>query len=89
MEQESEVLTVEEAAAKLRIGRGTAYEAIRRGELPAIRLCGRLIIPRAAFDRMLASAGEGVDTSGDGGGKLAGTTRPLLPKREGQIDAKE
>ncbi len=70
MEHESEVHTVEEAAARLRIGRGTAYEAIRRGELPAIRLCGRLIIPRVAIDRMLAVAGKGVDTSGEAGGKI-------------------
>ena len=66
MGRKKEVLTVEEAAAELRIGRGTAYEAIRRGELPAIRLCGRLIIPRVAFEKMLAAAGDGMATSSEG-----------------------
>lgn len=49
----SEVLTVEEAATILRIGRSTAYEAVRRGEIPSIRIGGRIRIPRAALDRLL------------------------------------
>ena len=43
------VLTVEEAAAALRIGRSAAYEAVRTGSIPAVRI-GRLIrIPRGAL----------------------------------------
>jgi excisionase family DNA binding protein len=49
----SQVLTVEEAAAELRIGRTAAYDAVRRGDLPVVRI-GRIIrVPRAALDRML------------------------------------
>lgn len=48
-----EVLTVQEVANLLRIGRNTAYEAIRRGELPAIKLCGRILVPKAAVQAML------------------------------------
>ncbi len=48
-----DVLRVEEAAAVLRISRGTAYELARRGELPVIRLGRRLLVSKAALTRML------------------------------------
>ena len=50
-------MTVEEAGHLLGIGRGLAYEAARRGELPVIRLGRRLLVPRAALLRLL-EAGE-------------------------------
>lgn len=53
-----EVLTVPEAALKLRISRGSAYEAARRGELPVVRIGRRLLVPKAALERMLAEAGN-------------------------------
>ena len=40
------VLTVEEAARVLRISRGAAYEAVRTGELPAVRIGRTLRVPR-------------------------------------------
>lgn len=40
------VLTVEEAAELLRISRGSAYEAVRTGEIPSIRIGRRIIISR-------------------------------------------
>jgi len=46
--------TVAEAANLLGIGRNTAFEAIHRGEIPALRIGKRLLVPKAAFDRMLA-----------------------------------
>lgn len=61
---EPSVLTIEEAARSLRIGRNSAYEAARRGELPTIRIGRRLLVPRAALERMLE--GAGVDGTGDG-----------------------
>jgi len=51
-------LTVEEAAASLGISRASAYEAVRRGEIPAIRIGRRILVPRAALERFLASALE-------------------------------
>ena len=39
-------LTVEEAAASLGISRASAYEAVRRGEIPAIRIGRRILVPR-------------------------------------------
>lgn len=38
-------MTVEEAGEVLGISRGLAYELVRRGELPAIRLGRRLVVP--------------------------------------------
>jgi excisionase family DNA binding protein len=45
---------VDEAARLLGIGPNAAYSAIHAGELPVIRVGGRLLIPKAALDRMLA-----------------------------------
>jgi len=46
-QQEKQTYTVEEAARILGIGRQTAYELARRGELPGIkRLGGRFIVSR-------------------------------------------
>jgi len=47
-------LTVEEAAHVLRIGRNSAYDAIARGDLPSVRIGGRVLIPSA---RLLALFG--------------------------------
>ena len=50
------VLNVEEAAALLRISRCSAYEAVRRGEIPSVRMGRRVLIPTA---RLLALLGVG------------------------------
>ncbi len=55
---ERDVLTIEEAAQRLGIARGSAYEAARRGEIPVIRIGRRLLVPRLAFERMLSEAGD-------------------------------
>jgi excisionase family DNA binding protein len=47
------VLTPIEAARLLRIGRGTAYEQIRCGTIPSIRMGRRILVPRAALLKML------------------------------------
>jgi excisionase family DNA binding protein len=49
-------LTVEEAGNALGLGRGTAYNLAKSGELPTIRLGRRLLVPKAALDRLLAGA---------------------------------
>jgi excisionase family DNA binding protein len=48
--------TVEEVATILGIGRNTAYEVCRNGEIPTIRVGGRILIPRDAIEELLASA---------------------------------
>ena len=52
------VLTVEEAAALLRVSRGLAFAAVRAGTIPHLRIGRRILIPRAAlYD--LVSLSEG------------------------------
>ena len=46
------VLTVKEAAAYLRIGRGHCYEMVREGRIPAIRLGKRLLVPKNPVSRL-------------------------------------
>ena len=50
----ADVLTPEDVAARLGIGRNQAYEAIQRGDIPALRFGRRWLVPRAAFERLLA-----------------------------------
>ena len=45
--------TVTEAAVLLGISRTTAYECVRRGEIPSLTLGRRVVISRAALERML------------------------------------
>ena len=47
-------ITVEEAAAFLRIGRSAAYEAVHRGEIPHVRIGRRYLVP---VPRLLAMLG--------------------------------
>jgi excisionase family DNA binding protein len=48
------VFNVEEAAKILRISRECAYGAVTKGHLPTIRLGRRLLVPRAALERLLS-----------------------------------
>ena len=54
----TETVKVRDAAKILGVSAGTAYESIRRGQLPAIRLGKRLVVPVAALERMLSDAGQ-------------------------------
>ncbi len=54
MSDDRHTYTVEEAARILGIGRNSAYEAIHRGEIPAIRIGRRVVVPRKALDDLLA-----------------------------------
>jgi excisionase family DNA binding protein len=57
MMQESYILTVEEAGTLLRLSRGSAYEAARKGQIPTIRIGKRLLVPRARLLAMLEGNG--------------------------------
>jgi excisionase family DNA binding protein len=61
-------MTIDQAAHELGIGRSLAYRLAQAGELPAIRLGGRILVPRARLDEMLA----GGETTSD----PKATTRP-------------
>jgi excisionase family DNA binding protein len=50
-----QVLTVREVAAILRVGRNQLYEAVARGELPAVRIGRTIRIPTTALRDLLAA----------------------------------
>ena len=52
------VLDVPEVARLLGISRATAYALANSGQLPVIRLGKRLVIPKAALEKMLQEAGN-------------------------------
>ena len=47
------VLTVTETADALGISRALAYELVRRGELPSIRLGRRIVVPKVQLHRLV------------------------------------
>ena len=51
-------LTVNQLSKSLSLSRGSTYEAIRRGEIPHIRIGRRILIPKAAFERFLESCNQ-------------------------------
>lgn len=55
------VVTVPEAARLLRIGRNTAYGLVRDGQLRAVRVGRRVLVPRKALGEWLRRASS--DTS--------------------------
>lgn len=50
--------TVAEAAGVLGIGLSLAYEMVRTGRIPSLKLGGRWLIPQAAVEKMLQEAEE-------------------------------
>ena len=47
-------LSVEEAAKVLGIGRNLCYDRVKTGEIPVIKIGRRLLVPRAALEKLLA-----------------------------------
>jgi excisionase family DNA binding protein len=50
MAADADLLTVSEAAERLRISTGLAYELIRQERLPHVHLGRRVLVPVAALD---------------------------------------
>lgn len=50
------VLSIEEVALILGLGRSATYESARRGELPTLRLGRRILVPVSAFSKWLEQA---------------------------------
>jgi excisionase family DNA binding protein len=42
-----------ETAHALGVGKNAIYQAARRGEIPTLRIGRRILVPRAALDRLL------------------------------------
>ena len=56
-QEERLTLDIAACARLLGISRGSAYSLAAEGKLPTIRLGRRVVIPKAAFDAWLDSAG--------------------------------
>jgi excisionase family DNA binding protein len=54
MSLERQTYTVPEVAQILGVGRNTAYESCRAGEIPTVRVGSRVLVPRAAIEAMLS-----------------------------------
>ncbi|MCP4964577.1 MAG: helix-turn-helix domain-containing protein [bacterium] len=52
-------VTVTAAAELPGISRGMAYGCVRTGELPSVRLGGRILVPRQSLDELLGVGGNG------------------------------
>jgi excisionase family DNA binding protein len=52
--KERKTYTIEEAAHLLGVGRNQCYEAARSGSIPTLKIGKRILVPKAALDRMLA-----------------------------------
>lgn len=52
------MLTVEETARVLRIGRNRAYEAVSQGSIPSIRIGRKIRVPRKALAECIGEADQ-------------------------------
>jgi len=48
-------VSVAEAATMLGIGRATAYQCVRSGQIPSIRLGSRIVVPIRALERLIGA----------------------------------
>ncbi len=53
MKEERLTLTIEETARLLGIGRQLAYDRVKAGEIPVLKIGRRLLVPRIALEKML------------------------------------
>jgi len=51
-------LTLREAGHVLGLGNSSTYKAVCRGDIPSIRIGGRILIPRAGLERLLGGQGR-------------------------------
>lgn len=56
-------ISVPEAARLLGLGRNSVYEAVRRGEVPAVRVGRRLVVPVRALEAWLEDKVRPVEAS--------------------------
>ena len=52
-ESDRKTYKIEEAGRLLGVGRNQAYEAAKSGQIPTIKIGKRLLVPKAALDRLL------------------------------------
>jgi len=55
MEEEKLTLSIPETAKILGIGRNLCYDRVKTGEIPVLKIGRRLLVPRAALEKLLAN----------------------------------
>ncbi len=58
MSIECQTVSVEDAGKILGIGRNTAYDAAKSGQLPTIRIGRKIRVPKVALERLLCGAAQ-------------------------------
>lgn len=64
IDEEKRVLTVMEASRLARMSRGSMYEAIRQGTIKSVRFGRKILVPRAALEKLLDGDGDGQNGHG-------------------------
>jgi len=82
---ERRTYTVTEAATVLGISRTSAYERVRAGDLPALRLGRRIVIARATVDAFVSGAA----IAGNARDREAADATTLTERCEGRRAAQE
>lgn len=78
----ADVLTVDEAADRLRIGRRQCYDLVRQGVIPSLRLGRSIRIPVAQLETMLQGHSNEAGEVGTAGAQLTWGAPPLTSRRE-------
>jgi excisionase family DNA binding protein len=66
------VLTVEETAELLRIGRSAAYAAVRSGDIPCVKVGRSIRVPKHRLEQLLGPINESSRAGKPGSTKSAG-----------------
>ncbi len=53
---ESLVYSVTEAGKLLGLSRGSAYEAVKNGQIPSVKIGSRILVPKKALEKLLETA---------------------------------
>ena len=61
MSSEKIILSVTETAYLLGLSRNSTYQGVQSGAIPSIRVGKRILVPKAALDRMLECGGTNAD----------------------------
>jgi excisionase family DNA binding protein len=77
--RERPTLSVEEAGRLVGLGRSASYDAARRGEIPTLKFGRRVVVPTAAFCRLLGIDVAPEDATDEGAS--------VVPLRRGGSDA--
>lgn len=56
-ENRVKVLTIDETAKILNIGRNSAYQGVKTGEIPSIKIGRRILVPMKALNNLLENGG--------------------------------